>query len=301
MLYKHLVFMEVSPLSPVYEFSNKGINSIILPLPSKYTVMKTKMESFRLCTRIRLSSNLWKSTSYNDYDEVSEIYFNIESSCNNYSPTLVDEVNNYNMLNYYADIRHILDVTYGFTNVKFIDRGPQKIFAVDLNLFCTPYSLLEVKTLLHVYNNPIKCEGSYLSVSSSQKNTAYNYSLLVESTLVYFSIGLDINETVCTTQIYWDKSNVTKSLRKHVLNYEILQYVLNERLLSYLPETTTDITESSPIWFRYYEEGNTVILESKCAIHKNNYIRRYLLALLTGKLFYDTSDNLNKVKYSKRA
>jgi hypothetical protein len=203
------------------------------------------------------------------------------------------------MFNYYADIRRILDETYGFTNIKFIDRGPQKIFAVDLNLFCTPYSLLEIKTLLHVYNNPIKYEGNYLSASSSQKNAAYSYSLLVESTLVYFSIGLDINETICTTRIYWDKSNLTKGLRKYVLNCEILQYELNNRLLSYMPETTTDITESSTMWFRYYEEGNTVILESKCTINKNNYIRRYLLALLTGKLFYDTCDNLNKVAYSK--
>jgi hypothetical protein len=70
-------------------------------------------------------------------------------------------------------------------------------------------------------------------------------------------------------------------------------------LLSYMPETATDITESSTMWFRYYEEGNTVILESKCTINENNYIRRYLLALLTGKLFYDTCDNLNKFAYSK--
>jgi hypothetical protein len=234
--------MEVSPLSPVYGFPTKGMNSIILPLPNKYTVTKTEMKSFRLCTRLYLSNNLWRSTSYNDHDEVSEIYFNIEPSCNNYS---LNEINNYDMFNYYADIRRILDETYGFTNIKFIDRGPQKIFAVDLNLFCTPYSLLEIKTLLHVYNNPIKYEGNYLSASSSQKNAAYSYSLLVESTLVYFSIGLDINETICTTRIYWDKSNLTKGLRKYVLNCEILQYELNNRLLSYMPETTTDITESS--------------------------------------------------------
>jgi hypothetical protein len=236
--------MEVSPLSPVSEFPNEGINSIIIPLPNKYTVIETKMKSFRLCTRMHLSSNLWKRTSYNDYDEISEIHFNIEPSCNNYS---LDEINNYDMSNYYTDITHILDVTYGFTNVKFIDRGSQKIFAVDLSLLCTPYSLLEIKTLLHVYNNPIECKGNYLSVSLSQKNTAYSYSLLVESTLVYFNIGLDINETICTTRIYWDKSNVTKSLRKHVLNYEVLQYGLNDRLLSYMPETATDITESSPM------------------------------------------------------
>jgi hypothetical protein len=284
-------------LSPVYGFPTKGMNSVILPLPNKYTVTKTEMKSFRLCTRLYLSSNLWRSTYYNDHDEVSEIYFNIEPSCNNYSS---DEVNNYNMLNYYADIRHILDVTYGFTNVKFIDRGYQKIFVVDLKLLYTPYSLLEIKTLLHVYNNPIKCEGNYLSTSPSQKNTTYSYSLLVESTLVYFSIRLDINETICTTRIYWDKSNVTKSLRKHVLNYKVLQYELNDRLLSYMPETATDITESSPMWFKYYEDGNTAILESKCTINKNNYIRRYLLSLLTGKLSYDTSDNLNKVIYSRR-
>jgi hypothetical protein len=296
MLDKHLIFMEVSPLSPVCGFPTKGVNSIILPLPNKYTVMKTKMESFRLCTRIYLSRDLWKPTSYNDLNEASEIYFNIEPSCSNYS---LSEINNYDMSNYYADIRHILDVTYGFTNVEFIEYGPQKIFSVNLNLFCTPYSLLEIKTLLHVYNNPIKYEDNYLVVSLPHKNKLYSYSLLVESTIVFFNIGLDVDETECVTCIYWDKSNTTKNLRRLVLNYKVLQFELNDRLLSYMPETTTDITDSSPIWFKYYEEGNTVILESRCVIDKNNYIRRYLLALLTGKLVYDTSDNLNKFAYSK--
>ena len=50
--------MEVSPLSPVYGFPTKGMNSVILPLPNKYTVTKTEMKSFRLCTRLYLSSNL---------------------------------------------------------------------------------------------------------------------------------------------------------------------------------------------------------------------------------------------------
>ena len=279
-------------MSPMYELPNEGINSIILPLPNKYTVMKTRMKSFRLCTRIHLSDNLWRHTSYNDYNEVSQIYFNIEPSCNNYS---LDEVNNYDMSNYYADIKHILDTTYGFTNVKFIDKGSQKLFAVDLKLFCTPYSLLEIKTILHVYNNPIKLKDNYLSTSLSPKNITYRYSLLVESTRVYFNIGLDTNETVCLTRIYWDKSNVTESL-----NYKSLQFKLNDRLQSYMPENMIDITESSPMGFRYYEEGNMGVLESKCTVGNNNHIRRYLLALLTGKLFFDTPDNLNKIIYSKQ-
>jgi len=38
--------------------------------------------------------------------------------------------------------------------------------------------------------------------------------------------------------------------------------------------------------FRYYSRGSYNYLESNCGVINNNYIRRYLLAILSSKIVY---------------
>ena len=111
-------------------------------------------------------------------------------------------VNDCDTLNYCEDIRSVLYNTYSLPNVTFTEELGMQIFRANLNTYDKEYSLLEVKNLLFIYNNPMRYVDNYIVTSSIKDNLTYNYSLVVKSTLFYFSIGLNSDETKCVTRIW---------------------------------------------------------------------------------------------------
>ena len=178
------MFTEISPLSQGMCESRNSISSILLPLPIQYKNTQSSIKCFRLCTCIHLELNLILFT-------LDPIYLN----------PYISRINDCDTLNYCEDIRSVIHNTYSLPNVTFTEELGMQIFRSNLNTYDKEYSLLEIKSLLFIYNNPIRYVNNYIVTSSIKDNLTYNYSLMVKSTLFYFSIGLNIDETKCVTRI----------------------------------------------------------------------------------------------------
>ena len=270
MLDRLLIFTENSPLSRGMCESTNSISSIILPLPIQYKNTQSSIKCFRLCTCIYLELNL--------------ILFTLDPI---YSNPYISRVNNCDTLNYREDIRGILYNIYNLSNVAFTEELGMQIFRSNLNTYDKEYSLLEVKSLLFIYNNPIRYVNNYIVTNSIKDNLTYNYSLMVKSTLFYFSIGLNSDETKCVTCIWWEGYNVYEGFC-----YKDLQEELNRRLWSYLPDVKFSNTSDYPLRFKYFKKDNNHILESECVIENSIHIKGYLTSLLTGRLVYTTEHTL---------
>ena len=185
MLDRLLMFTEISPLSRGMCESTNSISSIILPLLVQYKNTQSSIKCFRLCTCI--------------YPELNLILFTLDPI---YLNPYISRVNDCDTLNYCEDIRSILHNTYDLPNVTFTEELGMQIFRSNLNTYDKEYSLLEIKSLLFIYNNPIRYVDNYIITSSIKDNLTYNYSLMVKSTPFYFSIGLNSDETKCVTRIW---------------------------------------------------------------------------------------------------
>jgi hypothetical protein len=101
------------------------------------------------------------STHYTDYSIPSGLVFTFESSNGNSD---LRSISTYDMQNYYNDIEYILRNNYNFDNIVFTEGNITKNFTTDLQFFCKPYSIEEIRTILFVYNNPIEFKDGYLQV-----------------------------------------------------------------------------------------------------------------------------------------
>jgi hypothetical protein len=155
---------------------------------------------------------------------------------------------------------------------------------------------------LYIYSNPIGFKNNYLKVLWSVSD--YNYSVDVGLVRLYFHIGLNYDETKCISQVYWKSGLLDKDF-----NYTQLQANLNRLIYRYMPwgispnwrdgarlkPTNTGIYTGSelPMSFVYYYRGDYSFLESECDTINNNYIRKYLLALLTHKIVYESQKDID--------
>jgi hypothetical protein len=277
MLDKLLTYIEVSPFTPGTYFRSQGINSIVLPPPITDKNTHKNIKCFRLCTRM--------------YPETSKIFFVLEPIFTN---PINSKVNDYVMSNYFEDIRSIIRNVYGLHDIVFTQEYGMSIFEAKLNSSTREYSLSDVKTLLFIYNNPIRYTNNYLITDSIIPNQTYNYSLLVKSTYFYFHIGLNSSETECIARIWWRGYDVYEGFC-----YTDLQDELNDRLFNFLPYNTVNITESHPLGFKYYRERGNHVLESRCIIGGNIHMTDYLICILTGKLVYTTESDLMRFLYQQ--
>ena len=270
------MFTEISPLSQGMCESRNSISSILLPLPIQYKNTQSSIKCFRLSTCIHLELNLILFT-------LDPIYLN----------PYISRINDCDTLNYCEDIRSVIHNTYSLPNVTFTEELGMQIFRSNLNTYDKEYSLLEIKSLLFIYNNPIRYVNNYIVTSSIKDNLTYNYPLMVKSTLFYFSIGLNIDETKCVTRIWWEGYSVYEGFC-----HKDLQEELNQRLWSYLPDVNLNNTSDYPLRFKYFKKDNNHILESECVVEGNIHIKGYLTSLLTGRLVYTTEHALMRFLHS---
>ena len=276
-----------------------AISYLKLPLPHNYKNPLSRLKSIRLTALLVVGTNPMVVHDYKDHSVPSGLIFSFESTCGD---SYVSDISTYDMGNYYNDLQNILSDNYSFKNVMFSEDNINTDFTVDLRKTLKPYSIEELKTILYVYSNPIGFENNYLKVLWNTSN--YNYSVDVGSVRLYFSIGLNYSETKCITQVYWDSNSSDKDF-----NYIHLQYNLNSLIYRYMPwsissqfddgeqsqPTNTGVYTGSelPMSFVYYYRGEYSFLESECDIINNNYIRQYLLALLTHKIVYESQKEID--------
>ena len=246
---------------------------------------------------------------------MSKIFFILEPV---YLNPISSEVEDCYTSNYFEDIRNIIYNVYGLRDITFTQECGMSIFTTkldnsakeysfldeldnstgeyspwgELSNSTKKYSLLDIKAIMFMYNNPIVYLNNYLTTNSITPNQTYNYSLLVKSTLFYFHVGLNSSETKCITRIWWEGYDVYEGFC-----YTDLQDELNGRLLLDLPRTIVDVTENHSLGFKYYKEGTNHVLESECIIEGSIYITNYLVCILTGKLVYTTESDLIEFLY----
>ena len=295
---KELCIKEVAPRDRMGQEKN-AISYLELPLPPNYKNPISRLKSIRLTALLVVCTNPMIVHDYKDHSVPSGLIFSFESTCGD---SYISDISTYDMGNYYSDLQYILSNNYSFKDVIFSEDNITTGFTIDLLKILKPYSIEEIKTILYIYNNPIGFKNNYLKVLWNTNN--YNYSVDIGSVRLYFYIGLNYDETKCITQVYWNSNLSDKDF-----NYIELQAGLNRRIYEYMPwgvssqfnkgaqskPTNTGIYTGSelPMSFVYYYRGKYSFLESECDIINNNYIRKYLLALLTHKIVYESQKEMD--------
>jgi len=288
-----LVITEVAP-HDLQGQDRDAINYIRVPLPLNYNRSLSKLKSLRLAVLLIVANDMPNQTHYNDHSIPSGLIFTFESSNGNSD---LRSINARDMQSYYSSLKYILKNNYNLKNIIFRESNITKNFITDLQPYCKPYSIEEIRIILFVYNNPIELKDHYLQVLWDTENRRFKYTVDIGLVRLYFYVGLNYDETKCITQVYWNKNLSDKDF-----NYLELQAGLNYRIYDYMPwgmsprwptksdphliDINTYTGAELPMAFRYYPRGDYNYLESECSTVNNNYIRRYLLAILSSKIVY---------------
>ena len=284
-----LTFADIAPRGecthPTY-----GINCLNIGLPVRYKNYSSDLRSLRLITYID-----W-STEYDNFNKTPlNIIFRIESNLNrNGSPAYTDCFVDV----YCNDLKDILVNDYGFKNITYHSGLNNGTYFTAHSPF-KPTSFKEVEFLIYLCNTPIKLDGNNLSVTVVRDVNNFTYSVRVGSTRIFFHIGLSLDKTKCISYFYWDKSKLNKDF-----TYTDLQGQLDRALYGVLPFTqyltgkcdytiwNEQLGSDLPMSFKYRSDNKYCYLESSCVIEDSMYIRPYLVALLTNKLYWRSHNDI---------